>query len=61
MNYEELRLQAKKTAPQIKIAGGIWAAGWLVIMTASVLWVVLAVLAGDYYSNSKAVRDAMGR
>ena len=27
-------------------------------MTASVLWVVLAVIAGDYYSSSKSIRDA---
>ncbi|MDA1129690.1 MAG: hypothetical protein O2913_13500 [Chloroflexi bacterium] len=58
MTNEELRIQSQKTAPQIKIAGGIWVVGMMIIMVASVIWVVLAVFAGDYYSSSKPVRDA---
>lgn len=58
MTNEELKVQSRKTAPQIKIAGGIWVAGLMIIMVASVIWVVLAVIAGDYYSSSKIVRDA---
>ena len=58
MTNEELKVQSQKTAPQIKIAGGIWVMGSMIIMVASVLWVVLAVITGDYYSSSKAVRDA---
>ncbi len=57
MSNDELRLQARRTAPQIKIAAGIWVIGMMIVMAASVIWVVLAVLAGDYYSNSKLIRD----
>ncbi len=57
MNNDELRLQAQKTSPLIKIAGGIWVTGMMIVMAASIIWIVLAVLAGDYYSNSKIVRD----
>ncbi len=58
MSNEELRAQAQKTAPQIKIAMGIWVVGMMIIVAITVVWVVLAVVASDYYSNSKAVRDA---
>ncbi len=58
MSNEELRMQARRTAPQIKIAAGIWVTGMMIIVGASIIWVVLAVLAGDYYSSSKVVRDA---
>ncbi len=57
MSNEELRLQAQRTAPQIKIAAGIWVIGMMIAMAITVIWVVLAVLTGDYYSNSKLVRD----
>ncbi len=57
MSNEELRLQARRTAPQIKIAAGIWVIGMMIAMAITIIWVVLAVLAGDYYSNSKLVRD----
>ena len=58
VSNEELRAQADTTAPQIKIAAGIWIGGMMIIVAITVIWVVLAALAGDYYSNSKAVRDA---
>ena len=58
MSNEELRAQARTSAPQIKIAAGIWAAGMMIIAVVTIVGVVLAFLAGDYYSNSKAVRDA---
>ncbi len=58
MSNEELRAQAQRTAPQIKIALGIWLVGMMIIMAITVVWIVLAVVANDYYSNSKAVRDA---
>ena len=57
MSNDELRLQARRAAPQIKIAAGIWVVGMMIVMAATVIWVVLAILAGDYYSNSKLVRD----
>ena len=55
---DELRAQARQSAPQIKIAAGIWIGGMMIIVAITVIWIVLAGLAGDYYSNSKAVRDA---
>ncbi len=58
MSNEELRAQARTSAPQIKIAAGIWVVGMMIIAAVTIIWVVLAFLAGDYYSNSKVVRDA---
>ncbi len=58
MSNEELRAQARTSAPQIKVAAGIWVAGMMIIVAITVIWVVLAVVANDYYSNSKADRDA---
>ena len=58
MSNEELRAQAKKSAPYIKIAGGLWTLAFTTIMIAAVTWIVLAVMTGDYFTNSKAVRDA---
>ncbi len=58
MSNEDLRIQSRKTAPQIKIAGGIWVTGMMIIVAASIIWIVLAVIAADYYGSSKAVRDA---
>ncbi len=57
MNNDELRLQSQRTSPLIKVAGGIWVTGAMIVMAASIIWIVLAVFAGDYYSNSKIVRD----
>ncbi len=58
MSNEELRAQARTSAPQIKVAAGIWVIGMMIIAAVTIIWVVLAVVANDYYSNSKAVRDA---
>ena len=58
MTNEELRAQARTTAPFIKIAGGLWVMAFMIIMIAAVTWLVLAVMTGDYFTNSKAVRDA---
>ena len=58
MSNEELRVQARQSAPQIKIAAGIWLGGMMIIVAITVIWIVLAVWANDYYSDSKAVRDA---
>ncbi len=58
MSNEELRAQARTSAPQIKIAAGIWVPGMIIIAAVTIIWVVLAVVSNDYYSNSKAVRDA---
>ncbi len=58
MSNEELRTQARTSSPQIKVAAGIWVTGMMIIAAVTIIWVVLAVVANDYYSNSKAVRDA---
>ncbi len=58
MSNEELRAQAQRTAPHIKIAGGLWVVGMMIIMAIVVTWVVMAIaFASDYYAFSKAVRD----
>ncbi len=58
MSNEELRGQARTTSPYIKIAGGLWFAAFMIIMVAAIAWITLAVMTGDFFSNSKAVRDA---
>ena len=58
MSNEELRAQAQTTSPYIKIAGGLWLTAFMIIMVAAVAWVTLAVVTGDFFSNSKAIRDA---
>jgi hypothetical protein len=55
---EALRLQARRTAPYIKIAGGLWVGALMIVMLAAITWIVLAVMTGDYYANAKATRDA---
>ena len=58
MSNEELRAQAKTGTPHIKVAGALWVLGMMTVMIAAVAWIVLAVMTGDYFTNSKAVRDA---
>ena len=58
MSNEELRAQARTTSPYIKVAGGLWFAAFMIIMVAAVAWITLAVMTGDFFSNSKAIRDA---
>ena len=58
MSNEELRSQAQTSSSYIKIAGVLWFMAFMIIMVAAIAWIVLAVMAGDYFTNSKAVRDA---
>ncbi len=58
MSNGELRARAQNTSPYIKIAGGLWFAAFMIIMVAAIAWITLAVMTGDFFSNSKAVRDA---
>ncbi len=58
MSNEELKRQANTSSPLIKVAGGLWLAAGMVIMIAAAAWVVLATMAGDYFTNTKAIRDA---
>ena len=58
MTNDALRREASTGKVHIKIAGVIWALAFTLIMAVSVAWIVMAVLAFDYYSISKGVRDA---
>lgn len=58
MSNEELRAQAQRTAPHIKIAGGLWVVALMIVMVAAVTWIVVAAMTGDYFTNSKVARDA---
>ena len=58
MNSEELRGQARTGAPHMKIAAALWIVGMMIVMGAAVTLIVLAVMAGDYFANTKGVRDA---
>ncbi len=60
MSNEEIETQACQSAPQIRIAAGIWVVGMMIIAGITVIWIVLAVWADDYFSNSQSVRDAAG-
>ena len=55
---EELRAQASTSSSVIKVAGVLWFAAFMIVMIASIAFLVAASTAGDYYANSKAVRDA---
>ena len=57
-NNEELRAQASTSSSVIKVAGVLWFAAFMIVMIASIAFIVAASTAGDYYANSKAVRDA---
>lgn len=59
MNNEKLRAQAQRTSPHIKFAGALWVLGMMTIMAVAATWVVISLVwVSDYYSYSKAVRDA---
>ena len=58
MSNAEIRAEAARPSPLMKIAGALWVVAAMIVMVAAVTWVVLAVMSGDYYSNGKAVRDA---
>ncbi len=58
MSSEELRTQARASSPQIMIAAVLWMVAMTIIMAAAITLIALAVMAGDYFANSKGVRDA---
>ena len=58
MSNEELREQSNRSSPYIKIACGLWVIAVMIIIISAVTWLALAVSADDYFSHSKAVRDA---
>ncbi len=58
MNDQGLRAQVGISPLHLKAAGWLWAIAMMIIMIAAIMWIILSATAGDYYSNSKAVRDA---
>ena len=57
-SINELRSQAQSGSTYIKIAGALWVVAMMIVMVTAVVWIILAIMAGDYYANTKAVRDA---
>ena len=57
-SIDELRAQAQSGSPYIRIAGALWVVAMMIVMATAVVWIILAIMAGDYYANTKAVRDA---
>lgn len=58
MNNQELNKQAQTSAPQIKIAGGLWVMAMMIVLVATITWLVISVAwTNDYYAFSKGARD----
>ena len=58
MNNQELKTQAQTSAPQIKIAGGLWVMAMMIVLVATITWLVISVAwTNDYYAFSKGARD----
>ncbi len=57
-SIDELRALAQSGSPYIRIAGALWVVAMMIVMVTAVVWIILAIMAGDYYANTKAVRDA---
>ena len=58
MNNQELKKQAQTSAPHIKIAGGLWVMAMMIVLVATVTWLVISVAwTNDYYAFSKGARD----
>ena len=58
MTNDEMRSQANRTSSLIKVADILWLAAFMMVMIGAIVFVTLAVMSGNYYDNSKAVRDA---
>ena len=58
MNNQEIKKQAQISVPQIKIAGGLWVMAMMIVLVATVTWLVISVAwTNDYYALSKGARD----
>jgi len=57
-SIEEMRVQAHDASPHMKIAGALWVIAMMIVMATAVVWIILAIMAGDYFANTKALRDA---
>ena len=54
MNNQELKQMAQTSVPQIKIAGRLWVMAMMIVLVATVTWLVLSVAwTNDYYAFSK--------
>ena len=58
MSTDELRAQSRESAPQIRIALGIWILGMLIILAVLFVWVMLSLWVEDYFDYTKSFRDA---
>ena len=51
MNNQELKKLAQTSVPQIKVAGRLWVMAMMIILVATVTWLVMSVaLTNDYYA-----------
>jgi len=58
LNNQELKKQAQTSAPQIKIAEGLWVMAMMIVLVATITWLVISVAwTNDYYAFSKGARD----
>ena len=58
MNNQELKKQAQTSVPQIKIAGRVWVMAMMIVLVATVTWLVISVAwTNAYYAFSKGARD----
>ena len=58
MNNQELKKMAQTSVPQIKIAGRLWVMAMMIVLVATVTWLVISVAwTNDYYAFSKRARD----
>lgn len=58
MSDEALKEQARRIPPHIKVSTVFWVIAFMIVMVAAIIWIVLAMMTVDYFSFSKAVRDA---
>ena len=58
MNNQELKKLAQTSVPQIKIAGRLSVMVMMIVLVATVTWLVISVAwTNDYYAFSKGARD----
>ena len=58
MNNQELKKQAQTSVPQIKITGRVWVMAMMIVLVATITWLVISVAwTNDYYAFSKGARD----
>ena len=58
MNNQELKKMAQTSVTQIKIAGRLWVMAMMIVLVATVTWLVISVAwTNDYYAFSKGARD----